>query len=114
MLDGLKTALDATEYDFRFAAWSKAPEGDYGVYFADGQNALSSDEDSASEAMLEGWVDYFTRDASETPKSTIEAALRGLGIWWTLESIQFEDDTGYIHYEWRWRDTNGKVRVSGT
>ena len=105
----LKTALDGTNFAFTFAAWSKAPSGDYGVYFYDGQEHLSADSDSGAETALSGYIDYFTRDSSLTPKNTIETALKGLGIVWWLNSIQFEDDTGYIHYEWRWIDSNGKV-----
>ena len=109
MLDGLKTALAGTNLDFANVAWSKAPAGDYGTYYADGQEELRTGESSVSEHMLRGYVDYFTRDNTDTPKSTIESALDGLGIWWTLESIQFEPETGYIHYEWRWCNTNGEA-----
>lgn len=109
MLEGLKAALDATNYNFANVAWTKAPAGDYGTYYCDGQEELRTGASSVSELMLHGFVDYFTRDNSSTPKATIEAALDGLGIWWSLESIQFESETGYIHYEWRWVDTNGKA-----
>lgn len=109
MLDGLKAALAETELDFVFAAWSHSPAGDYGVYSLNDQIGLSTDTDAASERMLEGYVDYFTRSDSEAAKNAIEGALRGLGLWWTLESVQFEDDTGYLHYEWRWKDTNGSA-----
>lgn len=110
MLDGLKAALDTTGENFANVAWSKAPAGDYGTYYADGQEALKTDEDSATETMLRGYVDFFCRSDK---KAVIETALRSLGIWWELESIQFEPDTGYLHYEWRWVDTNGAVSVSG-
>lgn len=103
MLEKLAAALDETKYDFVFAAWSDAPEHDYGVYGILGQSELSADSDSGAEIALEGYVDYFTRDASLTPKTTIEAALRTLEISWNLESVQYEE-TGVIHYEWYWRD----------
>ncbi len=109
MLDGLKAALLATHYDFAFTAWSKAPSGDYGVYYCDNQFQLAADENSGAEIALGGYVDYYTRDSSLTPKTTIESALAGLGIVWWLNSIQFEADTGYIHYEWRWINSNGKA-----
>lgn len=109
MLDGLKTALATTNLDFAFAAWSHAPTGDYGVYSLNGQSELSSDSDAASEIMLEGYVDYFCRSDALTAKESIESALRSLGIWFSLNSVQYEDDTGYVHYEWEWRDTNGTV-----
>lgn len=108
-LDGLKTALTTTGYSFAFAAWSKAPSGDYGVYFCDGQDQFAADELSAAEIAERGYVDYFTRDASTAPKTAIEAALKTVGCKWWLNSIQFEKETGYIHYEWIWINDNGKV-----
>ena len=45
-------------------------------------------------------MDYYTRDDSGTPKTTIETALDSVPVAWYLNSVQFESDTGYIHYEW--------------
>ena len=99
MLDELKTALAATGYDFAHHAWSKAPTGDYGVYAEDGEQTIWADG-HRRDFSLTGTVDYFTRDDSKTPRETIEAALNGIDIAWYLNSIQYESDTGYIHYEW--------------
>jgi hypothetical protein len=30
----------------------------------------------------------------------VEAVLNAAGASWYLNTIQFEEDTGYIHYEW--------------
>lgn len=110
MLDGLQNALAATGYDFVLAAWRQPPgDRDYGVYFCDGQEALSTSAGPASEIMLTGTVDFFTKDKTLTPKTAIEAALNGTGCFWKLESVQFEEVSGYIHYEWSWRDTSGTL-----
>lgn len=98
-MDELKTALAATELKFAHFGWSKAPKGDYGVYAEDGANDLVAGNVHA-ERVIEGTVDYFTRDASMAAKALIEAALNSCGAAWRVESIQFEDDTGYIHLEW--------------
>lgn len=98
MLDALITALTGTGYRFEHYGWSKAPAGDYGVYAEDGGNDLEADG-LHSEKALTGTVDFFTRDDSSTPRETIEAALEGVCAW-SLNSIQFEPDTGFIHYEW--------------
>ena len=82
-MDELKNALTATGYQFAHFGWSKAPAGDYGVH---------------AERATECSVDYFTRDDTGTPKDAIETALAPFA--WYLNSIQFEEDTGYIHYEW--------------
>lgn len=98
-MDELKSALDSTGYSFAHFGWSKAPSGDYGVYAEDSANDLIANGKHV-EKVLQGTVDYFTRDDSGAPKAAIETALDGIGIAWYLNSIQFEDDTGYIHYEW--------------
>lgn len=98
-MDELKTALDNTGLKFAHFGWSRAPSGDYGVYAEDSANDLIANGKHA-EKVLQGTVDYFTRDDSGTPKRTVEAALDSIPIAWFLSSIQFEEDTGFIHYEW--------------
>lgn len=95
----MQTVLEATGYSFAHFGWSRALAGDYGVWAEDGANDLRAD-DIHSEHITQGTVDYFTRDDSGTPQAAIEAALDNGAIAWYLNSIQFEDDTGYIHYEW--------------
>lgn len=91
--------LNETGYKFAHYGWSIAPEGDYGVWAEDGANDLEADNVHA-EKSTEGTIDYFTRDDSGTPQRNIEAALDCGYIAWYLNSIQFENDTGFIHYEW--------------
>lgn len=98
-MDELATALTNTGLPFAHFGWSKAPSGDYGVYAEDGANDLIAGNKHV-EKVLQGTVDYFTRDDSGTPKATIEAALDSVPVAWYLNSVQFENDTGYIHYEW--------------
>ena len=100
MPDKLIDALDATGYRFAAYAWSKEPDGDYGVFAPDGSNDLHAG-DAHAEHAVEGTVDYFTRDETGTPQLVIERALDGVeSLSWYLNSVQFESDTGYIHYEW--------------
>ena len=100
MLEALKTALDSTRLSFAYAAWSKAPSGDYGVYTPDGANDLEADDTHAEQAIT-GTVDYFTRTDGTAVKAAIETALDTVvGLAWRLESVQYESDTGYLHFEW--------------
>ena len=98
-MDELINALASTGYQFAHFGWSKAPAGDYGVYAEDGANDLIAGNKHV-EKVLQGTVDYYTRDDSGTPKTTIETALDSVPVAWYLNSVQFESDTGYIHYEW--------------
>lgn len=105
MIELIKQALDSTGLPFAHFAWAKdatALRGDYGVWAEDGENALFADNKHA-ERVIEGTIDYYTRNDSGAPMAIIEAALDSVNIAWYLNSIQYEDDTGYIHYEWVWQ-----------
>lgn len=99
MLEELFLALQATGYAFAHYAWSKAPEGDYGTYAESNGNDLIAD-DKHIERGTEGYINLFTRDDTDTPRVKIETALNSLNIAWNLNTVQYENDTGYIHYEW--------------
>ena len=98
-MDELAAALESTGLDFAHYAWSKAPAGDYGTYAEDSGNDLKADN-IHTETGTDGYIHYFTRDDTGAPRTTIETALNSLMIPWYLNSVQYENDTGYIHYEW--------------
>ncbi len=98
-MDELINALAATGYKFAHYSWSHAPDGDYGTYGEDSGDDLIADGIHAERATV-GYINYFTRDDSSTPRLTIEAVLNNLRIPWSLNTVQYETETGYIHYEW--------------
>lgn len=53
-----------------------------------------------SEGKFEIAVDYFTTKEFDTTIDDISDFLDGFGSW-RIESVQYEEQTGYIHYEWR-------------
>ena len=100
MPDKLKAALNATGLLFAEYAWSEAPRGDYGVYGMGGENDLHAN-DMHAERATEYTVDYFTRRPPAEVVPTIEAALESMeGCAWYLNSVQYENDSGYLHLEW--------------
>lgn len=99
MLKELEKTLRATGIPFAHYAWDHAPASDYGVWAEDSARAVWSDG-KISEQSVQGTIDLFTKDDSQTPKATIQSALNSLDISWYLNSIQYESDTGFIHYEW--------------
>ena len=107
MWEDLILALKETRLPFAHFAWSAAPGAsalineDHGIYAEDDEIALYADNGRA-ETVLQGTIDYFTRDDSGRPKQIIEAALDRHKIPYRAESIQYENDTGFIHYEWVW------------
>ncbi len=87
---------------FAAFAWSHAPADNYGVIAIDGQNALRAGNRLA-EKIPEGTIDWFTRDPASTMPGEVESLLDRLGASWYLGSVQYEDDTGLLHYEWVWQ-----------
>ena len=51
---------------------------------------------------ITGTVDLFTKTEFDPLLDAVQAALDGLGIAWYLSSVQYEEETGVIHYEWVW------------
>ena len=101
-MDELKKALEATGLPFAAYGWIRtAPERsqDHGVYALDDDVTLHADGEHAERAYT-GTVDYFTRDPSGAPQQAVEAALEASAFTWELNLVQFEQDTGFIHYEW--------------
>lgn len=109
----LQGLVDVLEYvtGIRFTewTWSSAPNKRYGVVTMDGQTELKADSDPVAETMPTGYVDVFIQAKDPDPTKKVETALKIIGVWFSLESIQYENDTGLIHFEWRWVDTLRKA-----
>ena len=71
----------------------------YIVWAEDSQGAVQYGDDEMTEQNISGTIDYFTRTKNDPNFAKIQEALNGVCTW-ELMSIQYESDTGYIHYEW--------------
>lgn len=100
ILDTILTELKKLG-SFEAYAWSRAPEDNYGVVSADGRNDFYA-EDGHGEISWTGTVDWFSRNPGSTVPAGVEGALTGLGAAWYLNSVQYENDTGFLHWEWVW------------
>lgn len=54
------------------------------------------------EKAVTGSTDLFTKREFDPWKEEFEASLNKSRLVWRLESVQFEPDTGFWHYEWVW------------
>lgn len=100
-LTPLLNALNATGLSFAHFGWSKTAKEidmDHGVVAENGGEDFIAN-DVHLERGTTGTVDYFTRDHTDTPRTTIETVLNQHCAW-QLNSVQYEEDTGFIHYEW--------------
>lgn len=72
----------------------------YIVWAEDGQaNSLHADGRVVARS-IQGTVDYYTKTEDDPVAERIELALNGTDISWRLNSVQHEEDTGFIHFEW--------------
>lgn len=81
-----------------FAAGQTVP---YIVWAEDGEADSVHADGQKVERAITGTIDYFTKSENDPIVRQIEAALDGHdGLAWELNSVQYENGTGYIHYEW--------------
>jgi hypothetical protein len=74
----------------------------YFVWQEDGANDLMAGDIHAEKAVT-GTTDLFTKQEFDPWKDEIEVAFDASPyIFWKLNSVQYEEDTGFYHYEWRW------------
>jgi len=92
-LDDIKTALLTVGVPVsHYAAFEQSDK--YIVWAEDNQADLQ-------EQAIEGTIDYFTKTENDPNVKKIQDALNGVCSW-RLNSIQYEDETKLIHYEWTW------------
>ena len=73
----------------------------YFVWQEDGANDLEADG-LHTERAITGSTDLFTKQEFDPWKEQFEAAMEASGLLWSYNSFQYEEETGYYHYEWYW------------
>ncbi len=73
----------------------------YFVWQEDGANDLEADGHHA-EGAVTGTTDLFTMWENDPWAEELGEALSSHGVAWYLNSVQYEEDTGFFHYEWVW------------
>lgn len=55
-----------------------------------------------SEKAVRGYTDLYTKKEFDEWKEELENSFEKYGISWQLNSVQYEEETGFTHYEWYW------------
>lgn len=79
----------------------------YFVWQEDGAGDDVEAESRHAEKVTTGTTDLFTKTEFDPWADTIEQAFSNHGIAWYKNSVQYEEDTGFIHHEWVWEVVNG-------
>ena len=107
----LVTALTTTEDNETtivcpvYHYWRSRLAAPFVVWAEDGEGGSFDADDRKKEQVVTGFVDFFTRTEFDPIADTIQDALYGLQsepFTWRLDSVQYEDETNLIHYQWTW------------
>lgn len=85
---------------FHYEAYQQT--GNYIVWAEDGEGQSGHADNHKTTQVMAGTIDYFTKTEFDPIVETIQEKLNSIDIAWRLNSVQYEKDTGYIHYEWTW------------
>lgn len=72
----------------------------YIVWAEDSEGSSVEGNNRKINQSIQGTIDYFTKQDFDENVDRIQAALAAACISFYLNSVQYEDETEYIHYEW--------------
>lgn len=80
----------------------------YFVWQEDGAEDMEANGRHA-ERRVTGTTDLYTKQEFDPWKDAFEASMDAdPSLTWYLNSVQYEEDTGFTHYEWVWGAPYGK------
>lgn len=107
-LDKVRQALisaTATTYQsknvFHFYAYDKTPP--YIVWAEDNEYASVEADNKKVNQTIEGTIDLFTKDESDALIEGIQDALNNACISFRVNTVDYEEETEFIHWEWVWQ-----------
>ena len=72
----------------------------YIVWAEDSETSSVEGDDHKIQQAIQGTIDLFTKIENDALIDAIQEALITARISFYLNSVQYEEDTQYIHYEW--------------
>lgn len=101
LYEQLLTSLAATGLPVAEYAWDTRPDTSYLVVAIDQEAASLEADGKKTNQAPQGTVDLYSITSDREQMQSVQAALDALdGCAWYLNSVQYEDDTRLIHWEW--------------
>lgn len=76
------------------------PKKNYIVWMEDSEAESMDAGNRKAEQQIHGTIDYYTQVEFDANVDRIQEALNAAGIGFRINSVQYEDETNLIHYEW--------------
>lgn len=89
--------------DYSYHYWRSTPKGVKAyIVWAEDDEAESFNADNLKQKQgIHGTIDYFTKTEFDSTVDSIQNGLNVLeNVSWRLNSVQYEEDTTFIHHEW--------------
>lgn len=83
----------------------------YIVWAEDGQSDTVWANNRMLGQVIQGTIDLYTKKENDPLFQAVQKALNAAEISFRLNSVQHEDDTGYIHFEWVFEVDNGNDQL---
>lgn len=99
-IEKVGTALHAQLGDIVYHYWRPVTTSPMCVWAEDSEGVSFRSDTLEREQAIHGTVDYFTKTEYDPNLDKIQTALNQVALTWALNSVQYEDDTYLIHYEW--------------
>lgn len=100
-LERLKTALVSVTGTKTYHYFRPRLEAPYLIWAESHEERNATSDNHKDAQTIFGTIDYYTRTEFDGTIDAIQNAVNGVdGIAWQLNSVQFEEQTNLIHYEW--------------
>lgn len=97
----IRDALTTVEGLKVYHYWRPKLNAPYCIWAEDGEGESLHTGNHKTEQVITGTVDYFTKTDFDETVDLIQNALNSLeNCGWELSSVQYEDETNLIHFEW--------------
>lgn len=83
--------------------WRPRKEPPFGAWEETGEDDSFYTGNKKTEQVMEGTADYFTKTEFDPIVDAVQSMLQENTKAWKLASVQYEEETGLIHYEWNWK-----------
>lgn len=98
-LEKVGKALYAELGDMVYHYWRPVRSAPMCIWQEDGEASFRADFREREQGIT-GTVDYFTQTEYDQNADKIQRALNKTCSNWNINSVQYEEDTKLIHYEW--------------
>ena len=72
------------------------------IWYEEGEADSFHSDDHKMEQNIQGRTHVYTHVEYDPVLDSVQDMLDELCVSWALNSVQFEEDTNTIHYEWIW------------